>query len=244
MEGPTAGASPMTLLRSAPRPAYRMYSEEEFLAAEDWQVETESEFALVGQASPRRRESKRWGALAALAALPCVIAAVVGVVALNATRTKPQSSRRVAARGGSPPETAADRPSVGWLGASLHKPTRRVSGLVGRITGHELRPVDRLPITAHPHRPPPPTPPSATASAPTAVAPAATLATPSTTAPASTAPTSTAPTAAAPTAAEPTTVTPATPAAATASTPVAATTETTTPPAAGEADAEFGFERR
>ncbi len=102
--GPHGGGIAVTLLRSAPRPAYRMYSEEEFLAAEDWPVETESEFALVGQASPRRRESKRWGALAALAALPCVIAAVVGVVALNATRTKPRSSRRVAARGGSPPE--------------------------------------------------------------------------------------------------------------------------------------------
>ncbi len=261
----------MMLLRSAPRQAYRIYSEEEFLAAEDWQVEGEPEFATLGQARPRR-ESKRWGGLAALAALASVAAAVAGVVALNATRTKPQSNRRIAARGGSPPKIIADRLSIRSPGAPPRTPTRRASVLVRRITGSELRPAGRSPITAHPHRPPQPTPSSATAFAPTAATSATIPATPSTTAFAPTAATSaTIPatpstTASAPTAATPATipatpstiaptttapntaattaVAPATPTAATASTPVAATAVTATTPTAGGADAEFGFEQR
>jgi hypothetical protein len=35
------GATLVTLLRSAPRQAYRIYSEEEFLAAKDWHIEAE-----------------------------------------------------------------------------------------------------------------------------------------------------------------------------------------------------------
>jgi hypothetical protein len=227
-----AGTLLVTLPRSKPRQAYRVYSEEEFLAAEDWQVEAEPEFALLGQASPRR-QPKRWGGLAALAALTTAVVTVVGVVALNATRSKPQSNRRIAAREGSPPEIVANRPSTQPLGAPSRSPTRRASVLGRRIAGRGPRPVGRSPITAHPHRPPPPTPPADAASARATAASAATPATPSTTAPTTTAPT---------TAVPPAVIAP-TPSTATASTSATAATATAATPA-GRADAEFGFERR
>jgi hypothetical protein len=245
-----AEATLVTRLRQASRQAYRIYSEEKFLAAEDWQAEAvtgvgvepasefEPEFALLGQAGPRR-EPKRWGRLAVLAALTSVVAAVVGVVALNATRSKPQSSRRTAARGGSSPEIVADRASIRPLDARPRKSTRRASVLVRRVTEHDSRLVGRPPITAHPHRHPQPTPPAETASAPVT---AATPATPTTAAP-NTAAAPATPSTAAPTTAASTAVTTATPTTANASTPVAATTATATTPAGG-ADAEFGFEWR
>jgi hypothetical protein len=178
--GPTPGASPVTLLRSAPRPAYRIYSEEEFLA-EDWQVETEPEFALLGQASPRR-EPKRWGGLAALAALTSVVVAVIGVVALNATRTKPQSNRRIAARGGSPPEIVADRRSIRRLDGGPRKHIRRVSVVIRGAPGRRPFPVGRPLISERPYLPPEPSSPAptsvpASASAPVSVKATATTAT-------------------------------------------------------------------
>jgi hypothetical protein len=160
MVGSTAGASPVTLLRSAPRQAYRIYSEEEFLAAGDWQVE----------AAPRR-EPKRWGRLAALAALASVVAAVVGVIVLNATRSKSESDRRfagsIAARGGSRPEIVADRSSIWPLDARPRKRTRRASLPVPRATKRRSPPVGRPPIPAHPYLPPQPPPHVETASAST-----------------------------------------------------------------------------
>ncbi len=268
--GPTAGGSRVTLLRPALRQAYRIYSEEEFLAAEDWQAEAEAgagpesgaefepayefepEFALLGEAGPRR-EPRQWGRLAALAALTSVVAAVVGVVALNVARSKSESDRRLAGRiaagGGSLPEIVADRSSIRPLEARPRKHTQRASVTVRRATERRLRPVGRSPIPAHAHIPPPPTPPVATASAPTTTAtsaiPTMAAASPteattgtSTTAGTSTTGTSTTGT---PTTGTPTTGTPTT---AAASTPVATTTTTAATSAAGGAGAEFGFERR
>jgi hypothetical protein len=238
-----AGATLVTLLRQAPRQPYRIYSEEEFLAAEDWQVDAEPgygsepgpaydvepEFALLGQHRPRA--PRPWGSLAALAALTSAVVAVVGVVALNATRSQPPSDRRFAGgivdRGSSSLEIAADRPSVRRLGASPRKSTRRVSVLARRIAGR----VGRTPTAAHPHRPSQPVSP--TTSAPTA---ASTPATPTPATPSTAAPTTAA--------ATPAATAPATPASAAASTPVAANTATAPTPTARRADAEFGFERR
>jgi hypothetical protein len=191
-----AEATRVTLLRRAPRQAYRIYSEEEFLAAEDWQAEVvtgvgvepasefEPEFALLGQAGPRR-EPKRWGGLAALAALTSVVAAVVGVVALNATRSKPQSNRRTAARGSSSPEIVADRPSIRRLDTPPRKHIRRASVVVRRVPEHRPLPVGRPLISERPYLPPEPSSPAPTstpgsASTPLSVkatAPTATVAT-------------------------------------------------------------------
>ncbi len=161
---PEAGALRVTLLRSAPRQAYRIYSEEEFLAAEDWQVEAEPEFALLGQ-SPQR-EPRRWGRLAALAALTSVVTAVIGVVALNATRSKPESNRgfagRIAARRGSPEEIVAARSSIRPLGERPRKRTRRASVPVRRATERRSLPAGRPPIPTHPYLPPQPPPPAGT----------------------------------------------------------------------------------
>jgi len=151
----------VTPLRSTPRQAYRIYSEEEFLAAEDWQVEAEPEFALLGKASPRR-VPKRWGGPAALAALTTAVVAVVGVVALNATRSNPQSNRRIAARRGSPPEIVADRPSIRAPVVRLRKPTRRAPVALRRVTEHRPPPVGRPPISAHAYLRPEPPPPAPT----------------------------------------------------------------------------------
>jgi hypothetical protein len=155
------GISPPWPSAARVAPAYRIYSEEEFLAAEDWQGEAEPEFALLGQAGPQR-EPRRWGGLAALAALTSVVAAVVGVVALTATRSKPQGDRRIAARGGSSPEIVADRPSVRPLDAHPRKRLRRASVAVRRAAEHRLLPADRPLTTAHPYLPPEPPSPAPT----------------------------------------------------------------------------------
>ncbi len=244
----------MTRLRSAPRRTYRIYSEEEFLAAEDVRVEAgigagsaselEPEFALLGPAGPRHKP-KRWGGLAALVALTSVVAAVVGVVALNATRSKPRIDRGIAARGGSPPEIVADRPSMRPLDAHPRKRLRRTSMAVRRVVEHRLFSAGRL--SAHryhppwPTLPPRPTRPTATASAPATPATPTIPATPATSATPATPP---APVAAAPTTAATTAATTAVTtetATATAGTPVASATAVT--PAARGAGAEFGFER-
>ncbi len=252
-----AGALLVTLPRSKPRQAYRIYSEEEFLAAEDWQVDAEPELALLGQASPRR-QPKRWGGLAALVALTTAVVAVVGVVALNATRSKPQSNRRIAARRGSPPQIVADRPGTQPPGEPPRSPARRASVLGRRIAARGPHAAGRPTTTAHPHRPPPPTPPTDAASEPATAAPetpttappntTATPATASTTPPSKTAPTTAASTAAPAT--PPTTATASTPVAASTATGTTSTATGTTPTATGAtstangADAEFGFERR
>ncbi len=236
---PATGALLVTLLRSAPRQAYRIYSEEEFLAAEDWQAEAEPvpgcepEFALLGGAG--QREPRRWGRLVAVAALASVVAAVVGVVALSATRSRPGNDRRFAdggitpapsrarsPQGSAPVGIVAERSSVRSLYKRPRPRIRRASPVVRPVAARRPRPVGRPPITAHPYLPPQPPPPAETASVPTT---AATTATPTTATPT-------------------TAATTATPTTATASTPVAATTATAATPAARGADAEFGFERR
>ena len=176
--GPTAGALPVTLLRSAPRQAYRIYSEEEFLAAEDWQVEAEPELALLGQAD-RQRGPRRWGRVAVLAALASVLATVVGVVALNATRSRSESARgfagRITARGRSP-RIVADRSSIRPLDTYPRKRIRLAYVSVRRIAERRPAPAGRPPVPAHPYTPPQP-PPPASPPAPTPVSAPASAAT-------------------------------------------------------------------
>ncbi len=239
-----AGAPHVTLLRSTPRPTYRIYSEEAFLAAEDWRGETAPELALHDRADPHRKPW-RWRRVAVLAALTSVVAAVVGVVALNATRSRSPSDRRLA--GGTaaprrtPPEIVAQRPSRPRE-TRPGKPSRRASVPVGRVTKRDRRSRGRAPFGAHPHLPPPPAPPAEDASSPTTAAnTTATTATP-TTAAASTPVVATSGTPTTATASTPVAVAPGTPTTATASTPVAARAATAATPASG-AGSEFGFER-
>ncbi len=207
-----AGAPHVTLPRSTPRPAYRIYPEEAFLAAEDWRGEAAPKPSLPNRADPHR-EPWRWRRVAVLAALASVVAAVVGVVTWNATRSRSASDRRLA--GGTaaprrtPPEIVAQRPSRP-LDSPPGKPSRRASMPVGRVTKRDRRSGGRAPFRAHPHLPPPPAPPAEDASSPITAAN--------------------------------TTATTATPTTATASTPVAARTATAATPASG-AGSEFGFER-
>ena len=167
----------MTLPRSPARQAYRIYSEEEFFAAEDWQAE--DELTLSGQKGPQRKP-RQWGRFAALAALASVVAAVVGVVALNVTRSGSGSDRgfadveiahlptRARSPRGRPREIVADRLSIRRLDAGPPKGphpgsgidrdenpehTRRASVSVRRIAERRPRPAGRLPIPAHPYLP-------------------------------------------------------------------------------------------
>ncbi len=174
----------MTLLRSTPRQVYRIYSEEEFFAAEDWQADAQAEFALSGQEDPRR-EPRQWGRFAALAALASVVAAIVGVVALNAPRSGSGSDRRFADVGlaqlrtrarpprGRPREIVAGRLSIRPLdagppkgyhpGSGIYweespKHARRASASVRRVAERRPRPAGRLPSSAPPYLPPQPAP--------------------------------------------------------------------------------------
>jgi hypothetical protein len=229
--GSTAGALQVTLLRSAPRRAYRIYSEEEFLAAEDWQVEVEPEFALLGQADPHRAPA-RWGRVAGLAALASVVATVVGVVALNATRSRSESDRRltgrIAARGGPSLQIFADRSSVRPRYQRSRTRIRRAVA-VRRVAERRPLPVGR-PRSTHAYIPSQPPPPATTA-----ISEIAGTTTTNTTAAATA---GTAPVAS--------TAAPAPAVGATAPTTVPAATGTPAghTAAASGADSEFGFERR
>jgi hypothetical protein len=85
----------MRPLLPAPRQLYRVYSEEEFLAAEDWPepVEAESACAAIGEFGARP-----WGRAVVLAALCTVVVAVAGVVMMNETRSRVGSGRRFVSR--------------------------------------------------------------------------------------------------------------------------------------------------
>ncbi len=263
--GPQAGASRMTRLRSAPRRTCRIYSEEEFLAAEDCQVEAgvgpastftstfEPEFALLGLVDSQR-EPRRWGRFAVLTALASVVAAVVGVVALNAARSRSESDRgfvaRIAVRGGSPREIVDGRRSIRPHDADPRRRSRRASEAVRRVAEHRPRSVGRPAIPAHPYIPPQPssaatTVISETAGTATTTTTAATATTATTPAAGTTATAPTAGTTAmAPTAAPPATAPAAVGASATQTATPATASAAGRTATAGGARAEFGFERR
>jgi hypothetical protein len=121
----------------APRQPYRLYSEAEFLAAEDWPepVEAEPAFAAIGEYGPRP-----WGRAVALAALCAVAVAVTGVVAMHEARSRAGSGRRSASRRLLPRPPREGRPT-----SSL--PTER-----GASGGDRRRrsPAGRAPVTVRP----------------------------------------------------------------------------------------------
>ncbi len=80
----------MTFLGHSPRPVYRIYAEEEFLAAADWRQEPQP--APVNRCTPARP----WGRLAGVTALSATFAALLGVVALDAMRSTSPTRRRIA----------------------------------------------------------------------------------------------------------------------------------------------------
>jgi hypothetical protein len=96
----------MTLLRHSPRPVYRIYSEEEFLAAEDWGGEPETVSAA------RSTSPGPWGRLVGVAALSVTFAALLGVFAFDVMRSPSHSRRRIALvsiAGGRPPQRQAPK---------------------------------------------------------------------------------------------------------------------------------------
>jgi hypothetical protein len=205
----------MSLPRSAPRQVYRVYTEEEFLAAEDWSMEAEPDFAPIPDGEPRPR-----GRVAAVAALTAVVAAVVGVVAISGARFSAGIDPRFASRriAPTPPREdrwtrslPADRGSSG-VGMRRRRRIRQASTAIRRAAErHALRAAAPPPLVAHTY-------------VSSQSHPAATVAT---SAPASAGP-------AIATAASPPTAAPATTASVTAATATAA---------AHGAGSEFGFER-
>jgi hypothetical protein len=75
----------VTLLRRSSRPVYRLYSEEEFLAAADWSGEIATEEWALD--APAGTEPSTWGRVAGVAALTGALAVVAGVVVVSASRS-------------------------------------------------------------------------------------------------------------------------------------------------------------
>ena len=246
----------MRTLLPAPRQPYRVYSEEEFLAAEDWPEPVDGEPAC---ASIGARGTRPWGRVVALAAFCAVAVAVTGVVAMNEARFRAGSGRRFASRRivprlpreghalSSPPAgrrwsggDASRRLSAGWASATARPVAERNAHVVPRLAAHTFihsqpRPAGRAAISA------PAATPTATGSSATVPAAITTPAAPlAEMAPAETATAETAPAAAVIPATVPaTTSTPAEPPTATATAATAAS-NTTSERGAGS---EFGFER-
>ena len=264
--GPTAGASRVTFhadaSRSAPRQAYRIYSEEEFLAAEDWQVAAEpgrparpgpttrAEARGAASAGSRRwpPASRRWSQWWRSTGVAAIVAgrrfASRRIVRLRCLAKIDRRACRCTSRR-SPAEIVvvdrAPRRRFALRPSAANRGRRPSVSAVAR--SRSPRTAQWPPITGAMHVSAPAATPVAAATAPTAAPSAATPATAAATAVTTATPT-TAPSAATPTTAATTAVTTATPAAATASTPVAATTATAATPATRGAVAEFGFERR
>ncbi len=176
--GPPVGEGRMRPLLPAARQLYRVYSEEEFLAVEDWSEpgEVEPLRAAIGECGPRP-----WGRTVVLAVLSLVAVAVTGVVAMNEARSRAGSGRRFASRRfvpRLPSQGLSTSPLTINRGASGGGSRRRLSSGRALATG---RPIAERPTHASP--PPaahtftrsqphpsavPPTPPAATATAATA----------------------------------------------------------------------------
>ncbi len=136
----------MTLLGRPPREMYRVYTEEEFFAAEDWPVEAEPDVAPVAAGEP-----KPWGRVAGLAALAAVVTAVVGVVAMNATRSRTGTERRFASR-----KTAPGRPpGAAAVARGATRPIGRDMRRHGRARPAVKHDAVRPPAAVIPSQPPP-----------------------------------------------------------------------------------------
>jgi hypothetical protein len=237
-----ARAVRVTLLRSAPRPVYRVYSEEEFLAAEDWPSEPEPNRASIGQAIGRR-EPRRWGRVAAVAALSAFVAAVAGVVAVDKLRSRAGTDRRFAGGGIAPTAPRKYRPTQplpidrGSTEAGGHSPSASIPRSTS-IPGSTSAPVSGSGDVSRRRRMRPASPTIRRVAERHTVA--ARLAIAQTRAPSRSHPAATAAISPAVTAA----TTAATGAAAVAPATTAAATATTEPATASGASSEFGFERR
>jgi hypothetical protein len=245
-----------TLLRPTPRPGYRVYSEEEFLAAEECSGQDARDLAAGRSTIGGGGEARSRGRVAAAAALAAAATAMAGVVAMNAARSRAGTERRFAGaeadrgfaggvapeaygEGGSASSPTADRGSSD-ADPRRHPRARRASMAMRRVAERHpllaLAPPRAAQVRSRLH-----------SAARTAISPAATAATaPPTPAVASSASATTpAPSPAAPSAApaSPATVSaaPASPASASAAPAPTATAAATT--TAGRARPEFGFER-
>ncbi len=246
----------MRSLLRAPRQPYRVYFEEEFLAAEDWCEPVEAEPAVTAS---EKCAPRPWGRAVVLVALSAVVVAVTGVVAMNEARSRAGSGRRFASRRivprlpredhatsslptgrGSSDGNVSRRLSAGWASATARPVAERDAHVLPRLAAHtsihsQPRPPERAAISA------PAAPRTVTgtpATVPAAITTPAT--TPAETAPAETATAETAPAATAtPSTVPATTSTPGAPPVATATTAMAASDAAS----ARGASSEFGFER-
>ena len=143
----------MRHLLPAPRQPYRVYSEEEFLAAEDWPEPVDAEPAC---ASIGARGTRPWGRVVALAAFCAVAVAVTGAVAMNEVRSRAGSGRRLASRRivsrlpreghalsslptagrGASGGVAGRRLSAGWASAAARPAPEHDTRVVPRLTAH------------------------------------------------------------------------------------------------------------
>lgn len=143
----------MRTLLPAPRQPYRVYSEEEFLAAEDWPEPVDAEPACASIAA---RGMRPWGRAVALAAFCVVAVAVTGAVAMNEVRSRAGSGRRLASRRivsrlpreghalSSPPTAgrgasggvAGRRLSAGWASAAARSVAEHDTHVVPRLAAH------------------------------------------------------------------------------------------------------------
>jgi hypothetical protein len=131
----------MRPLFSAPRQPYRVYSEEEFLAAEDWcePLETEPAIPASGDCAPRP-----WGRAVVCAALSAVVVAMTGVVVMNEARSKAGSGPRFASRRVLP-RLPFESSSTNWLptdraasSGDVHRrlSAGRASAMARPVAGH------------------------------------------------------------------------------------------------------------
>lgn len=218
--GRSTGVWRVTLLRGASRQVYRVYSEEDFLAGEDWLQGSERD------STDHARSGPIGGRLAGVAALSVAITAVTGVVVMYGVQSRAGSDRRSPGRR-SPAPPVADRAA-------------RQSAVGGRPAKPAAIAASRAPAEVHAR--------TEVVSRPAAAATDTDTATMPTTAPAITAPSTTGlattesatvgPATTGHVTAKPTTTTG--PVATGSTTTAHAATETAT---AGGAHPEFGFER-
>ncbi len=136
--GPSTSARRVRTLRKPPRQVYRIYSEEEFLRAEDWPAEAELDHAAIGD-----REPRSWGRVVGIAALIAAVASVAGIVTMSEVRSRVGSDRRSVGRRIALGASIADRP-VAIASEASSRIDRRAAGR--KIRSHGRAPRAPAPI--------------------------------------------------------------------------------------------------
>jgi hypothetical protein len=142
--GSSTPARRVTLLRSTSHPGYRVYSEEEFLAAADPLEQTERERAPIATREPRRAKP-----LLAVTALAAAFATVIGAVAIRELRSSMGADRKSNGRSLALRSPLPERPAGG--GGSPASASVPVASRAARSTVRQL-PVPVATRRVAPHR--------------------------------------------------------------------------------------------